>query len=294
MVTRDHASVSALPGSPTPSALALARYSVALGARALARGPRKEAAWRIWMPLDVDRVRELPWVGQRIREAAPTRVLDIASPKLLAAWLAEHTQAEVVGTDLWEAEVDSWRALTSAADPSHRRWRRLTLETADATRLQYPDASFDAAYSASVIEHIPGDGDSTAMAELARVIRPGGLLALTFPYRREHEDEFVEHDLYGTRYTGTPIFFQRHYSAQSVHRRLLADLPFTVVERGLWRKAGVQEAQGALHRIAPAKLELGRFLGPALGVLGARALSDAPVDEPGPDNVLRLLLRRTG
>ena len=233
------------------------------------------------MPLDVDRVRELPWVGQRIREAAPARVLDIASPKLLAAWLAEHTQAEVIGTDLWAAEVDAWRALTEAADPVHRRWSRLRLEAADATSLPYPDASFDAAYSASVIEHIPGDGDAAAMAEFARVIRPGGRLALTFPYRSEHEDEFVEHNLYGTRYTGTPIFFQRHYSAASVDSRLLAGGAFTVVERGLWRKAVVQEAKGALHRVVPAKLELGRFLGPALGVLGARSLTDAPVDRPG-------------
>jgi SAM-dependent methyltransferase len=244
------------------------------------------------MPLDVDRVRELPWVGQRIRAAAPRRVLDIASPKLLACWLAERTSSEVVATDVWAAEVENWRALTRAADPAGARWSRLHLETADATRLDYEDASFDAAYSASVIEHIAGDGDTAAMAELARVLRPGGLLALTFPYRLVHEDEYVEHDLYGVRFTGTPIFFQRHYSAESVEQRLLSGGHFTVVERGLWRKAAVKEAQGALHRFVPARLELGRFLGPGLTGLGARALTDAPVDEPGPDNVLRLLLRR--
>jgi SAM-dependent methyltransferase len=244
------------------------------------------------MPLDVDRVHELPWVGQRIAAAAPGRVLDIASPKLLACWLAERTSSELVATDLWEAEVASWRALTRAADPSGARWRNLRLEAADATALPYEAESFDAAYSASVIEHIPGDGDTAAMAELARVLRPGGLLALTFPFRPEHEDEFVEHDLYGTRYTGTPLFFQRHYSIESVASRLLAGDAFDVVERGLWRKAAVREAQGALHRVVPARLELGRFLGPGLTVLGARALTDAPVEEAGPDNVLRLLLRR--
>lgn len=275
-----------------PTAAALARYSVALGARALPRGPRREAAWRIWMPLDVDRVHELPWVGRRIRAAGARRVLDIASPKLLACWLAEHTPAEVVATDLWAAEIDAWRGLARAADPRRARWRGLRLEVADATALTYEDASFDAAYSASVIEHIPGDGDTAAMGELARVLRPGGLLALTFPYRSEHEDEYVERDLYGTPYTGEPIFFQRHYSAESVERRLLAGGAFEVVERGLWRKAAVREARGALHRVAPARLELGRFLGPGLLAFGARALTDAPPDEPGPDNVLRLLLRR--
>jgi SAM-dependent methyltransferase len=245
------------------------------------------------MPLDVDRVRELPWVGQRISAAAPKRVLDIASPKLLGLWLAEHTGAEIVGTDLWAADIESWRTLVKAADPDATRWPTLKLETADATALDYPDASFDAAYSASVIEHIPGDGDTAAMSELARVLQPGGLLALTFPYRRAHEDEYVRHDLYGTPYTGTPIFFQRHYSAESVEQRLLAGGQFTVVERGLWRKAGVREAQGALRRVVPAGLEVGRFLGPGLAVVGHRALSDAPVDQPGDDNVLRLLLRRT-
>jgi SAM-dependent methyltransferase len=279
-------------GGTDPSAPALARYSVALGARAFGRGPRREAAWRIWMPLDVDRVRELPWTGARIRAARPRRVLDVASPKLLACWLAERTDAEVVGTDLWKTEIEAWRALTDAADPSGRRWRRLRLEPADGTALRYEDASFDAAYSSSVIEHIPGDGDTRAMAELARVLRPGGVLALTFPYGAEAGDEFVEHDLYGTKYTGTPIFFQRRYSAASVESRLLAGGAFSVVESGMWRKAPVQEAQGKLRRVVPARFEVGRFLGPALGVLGARALTDAPVDEPGPDNVLRLLLRR--
>jgi SAM-dependent methyltransferase len=266
-----------------PSATTLARHSVSLGVRGLRRGPPSVALWRIWMPLDVDRVRELPWVAARILRARPQRVLDIASPKLLASWLTARG-LDVVATDVWEQEVADWRPLSRGAQK---------LETAVATRHQYEDASFDAAYSASVIEHIPGDGDTTAMAELARVLKPGALLALTFPFAREHYDEHVDHDLYGERYTGTPIFFQRHYSSESVQERLLAGGAFTVVERGIWRKAAVKEAQGTLRRFVPARFEIGRFLGPALMVLGARALTDAPVDDPGPDNVMRLLLRRT-
>jgi SAM-dependent methyltransferase len=269
-----------------PNASTLARYSVALGARGLRRGPLRAALWRIWMPLDVDRVVELPWAGSSVLSARPRRVLDISSPKLLACWLADRGGVgEVVATDVWEREIEDWRRLTGGM-------AGLRLETADATRLPYEDASFDAAYSASVIEHIPGDGDALAMAELARVLRPGGVLALTFPYGREHADEFVEHDLYGERFTGTPLFFQRRYSAESVERRLLGGGGFTVLERGLWRKAAVKEAQGALRRIVPARLEIGRFLGPLLMLLGARALTDGPVDEPAADNVMRLLLRR--
>jgi SAM-dependent methyltransferase len=287
--------VARLSADNAVTASKLIRYSVGLGFRALPSGPaRRSAAWRIWMPLDVDRVAELPWAGNAIVRAAPKRVLDLASPKLLALWLAEHTGAEVVATDIWEAEVESWRKLAQGAERGGRRFSRLTLETADGTALPYADASFDAAYSVSVIEHVPADGDARAMAELERVLRPGGTLALTFPFRERLEEEYVRHDLYGQRFEDEPIFFQRHYSLAAVQERLLVGRAFDVVEQGLWRKAGVSEARGTLHRLVPARWEVGRFLGPVLPLIGARAMSPpADVHDPGPDNVMFLLLRRT-
>jgi SAM-dependent methyltransferase len=277
-------------------ASSLIRYSLALGLRALRRrGARRAAAWRIWMPLDTDRVAELPWAATRILNARPARVLDLASPKLLSLWLAENSGADVVATDVWPPEVESWKCLAGASDPRGRRLARLTLEVADGTALPYRSGEFDAAYSVSVVEHIPAEGDSAAMAELERVLRPGGILALTFPFRERFEEEFVRHDLYGRRYEGEPIFFQRHYSLEAVRERLLAGRRFEVVEEGLWRKAGIERAQQGLHRITPARWELGRFLGPVLPVIGARSLSPpVEVTEPGANNVMFLLLRRTG
>lgn len=276
-------------------ASSLIRYSVGLGFRALRRrDARRTAAWRIWMPLDVDRVAELPWAAEQVLNTGARRVLDLASPKLLALWLAESSGAEIVATDAWDAEVTSWRRLASAADPRGRRFATLRLEVADGTALPYRSGEFDAAYSVSVIEHIPGDGDGLAMAELARVLRPGGTLALTFPFRERFEEEFVRHDLYGRRYEGEPIFFQRHYSLEAVHDRLLSGRGFEVLVQGLWRKAGVGGVQKNLHRLVPARWELGRYLGPVLPLIGARALSPAvDVREAGADNVMFLLLRRT-
>jgi SAM-dependent methyltransferase len=274
----------------------LVRYSMKLGLRAVqAKEARRAAAWRMWMPLDIDRVAELPWVGEAMVNAGAQQILDLSSPKLLACWLAENTDAEVTATDIWPAEVESWKRLVKAADRLANGLGRLRLEVADGTALPYTTASFDAAYSVSVIEHIPGDGDSRAMAELERVLRPGGILALTFPFRKQLDDESVRHDLYGQRYTGEPIFFQRHYSLEAVHERLLAGRSFEVVEQGLWRKAGVDEARKALQRLLPARREVGRYLGPVLPLIGARALSPpCGVDNPGPTNVMFLLLRRAG
>jgi SAM-dependent methyltransferase len=276
-------------------ASSLVRYSLGLGLRALRRrGARRAATWRIWMPLDIDRVAELPWAAEQMLSSRPRQILDLASPKLLALWLAENAGAEVVATDVWEAEVASWKQLVRAADPRGRRFGRLSLEVADGTALPYPAAAFDAAYSVSVIEHIAGDGDRQAMAELERVLRPDATLALTFPFREHFEEEFASHDLYGKRYEGKPLFFQRHYSLEAVRDRLLAGRAFEVLAQGIWRKAGVEGAQTALHRLVPARWEVGRYLGPILPLIGARALGPAVgAHEPGPNNVMFLLLRRT-
>jgi SAM-dependent methyltransferase len=49
----------------------------------------------------------------------------------------------------------------------------------DATRLPFADGAFDRVIAAEVLEHIPND--AAAVAELARVLRPGGTIAVTVP-----------------------------------------------------------------------------------------------------------------
>ncbi len=49
----------------------------------------------------------------------------------------------------------------------------------DATALPFPDATFDAVITSEVLEHIPDD--VAALAELRRVVRRGGLVAVTVP-----------------------------------------------------------------------------------------------------------------
>ncbi len=49
----------------------------------------------------------------------------------------------------------------------------------DALDLPFPDASFDRVIAAEVLEHVPED--RRAMAELVRVLRPGGTMAVTVP-----------------------------------------------------------------------------------------------------------------
>ena len=92
---------------------------------------------------------------------------------------------------------------------------------------------------------------------------------------------------------GEPLFFYRHYSAEAVQKRLLADRAFDVIEQVLWRKEGVPEAQARVHKIIPGAA--GRWATcsvPLLPLLGRRAMQLGSVEDPGPQNVLGLALRR--
>ena len=64
-----------------------------------------------------------------------------------------------------------------AADLRGRLDGRVEVLTADATALDLPDDRFSAVACFTMLHHIPGPGlQDRALAEIARVLRPGGLL----------------------------------------------------------------------------------------------------------------------
>ncbi|MGQ9425474.1 class I SAM-dependent methyltransferase [Gilvimarinus sp. F26214L] len=63
------------------------------------------------------------------------------------------------------------------------------------TELPFPDGSFDRVFCISVIEHLGHEGAPAALAELRRVLRPGGRLLITTDYYDDAEAEiFYEKD----------------------------------------------------------------------------------------------------
>src|SRR5581483_6082612 len=115
------------------------RTSVGLGLRHLARhGYLRQAVVRIVCPLDPSRYLELPETLGELAAKPGERVLDLASPKLLAVVLARRG-VDVRSVDLLESEIAVWRGL--AGDEPNVRF-----EIADGRRLPFDDASFDHAY----------------------------------------------------------------------------------------------------------------------------------------------------
>lgn len=82
----------------------------------------------------------------------------------------------------------------------------------DSRELPFPDATFDRVLNLGSIEHIRGGGDAVAAAEMARVLRPGGIAVLTVPYGPvETEIEVGPHVRY----------FERRYDDVALERRLI-------------------------------------------------------------------------
>lgn len=59
--------------------------------------------------------------------------------------------------------------------------RLLEAVPAPATELPFPTAAFDVVLCLEMLEHLPRDERHAAVAEMMRVLRPGGRLVLTFP-----------------------------------------------------------------------------------------------------------------
>jgi SAM-dependent methyltransferase len=109
------------------------------------------------------------------------RVLDLGCGSGRHAFEAYRRGAWVVAADLDRGELAPvggmfavMRAEGEAAPPA-----AAAVACADATSLPFPDNSFDRVIAAEILEHVPRDRG--AMTEIARVLRPGGLAAVTVP-----------------------------------------------------------------------------------------------------------------
>ncbi len=109
------------------------------------------------------------------------RVLDMGCGGGRHAFALYPRGAHVIALDRDEAElkdvVGMFTAMLGAGEVS--AGATATALRGDAYALPFADASFDRVIAAEVLEHLPDDG--RAMAELFRVVKPGGLVAVTVP-----------------------------------------------------------------------------------------------------------------
>src|SRR5687767_9663979 len=119
------------------------------------------------------------WLGVQ----AGDRVLDLGCGFGRHAFESLRRGARVTACDYSLAELKDVTAMFRAIEDDEAATlpaaARGNATNGDATRLPFADASFDRIIASEVLEHIPDD--TSAFRELARVLKPGGTLAVTVP-----------------------------------------------------------------------------------------------------------------
>jgi SAM-dependent methyltransferase len=225
---------------------------------------------RLLLPVSYWRHAEFSYAVHHLPARAGARVLDLGSPKDLGVFLARRRGYAVRATDILPAAVTRGVRTARAAGVLGDGPGRVFLEIVDGRRLPYADSTFDAAYSISVLEHIPDAGDTEAIRELVRVVRPRGVVVVTTPFDHRYRETFVDRRVYerSADGAGRPVFFERHYDREALQQRLIETPATRLLSFELWGE-GIVRVESALSRLGPMRTPLSP-LEPLLAKLALR------------------------
>ena len=117
----------------------------------------------------------------RLGVRAGELLLDLGAGNGRHAYEAFRRGVRVVAVDFNHADMAECRVMCGAmeAEGEAPAGGLAAAAVGDGQQLPFPDATFDRIIAAEVMEHIPDD--ERAAAELARVLKPGGTVAITVP-----------------------------------------------------------------------------------------------------------------
>lgn len=106
--------------------------------------------------------------------------------------------------------VDASPAALDVARRNLARWQNVDFRCADVGNLPFADGELDFAYSLGVLHHVPDT--HAAIAQVARVLKPGGLLLVYLYYAFDNR----------------PLWFRLLWRASDILRRGICRLPSTL------------------------------------------------------------------
>lgn len=254
----------------------LYHYGLQVGFKALFSGNfSREVLKSIIVPQNYWRTLEFRLVFNELQATATDKILDVGSPKLLSLYLADKVGAQVFSTDIEKYFIHDFQKFQRQQAIPDDRFHPMI---ADGRNLPFPDNHFSMAYSISVLEHIPLEGDSVCAKELGRVLRPGGRCVVTVPFspssRIEYKQpsEFYWSGSSQADSTSKGVFFQRRYSEKDLMERVVGPSCLRL-EKLLFMGERIKFSEGK---------ELAHFLHPLLGPIQP-ALSALFHVSPSPD-----------
>jgi SAM-dependent methyltransferase len=189
-----------------------------------------------WTRLRLAAVRDL------LRPEPGERVLDLGSAGGAMTHFLSTFGCRAVGVD----------AAPGAVETAKRLFPSLEFELADVTALPFSDESFDKAVAADLVEHLVDADLARMLAEVHRVLVPGGALAIYTPNRGHPIELLKEHDVVLARN-------ETHLGLRDA-RELVAALRRAgfVIERNEWR-ASFFPGLRTLERVAGGRVAALRY-----------------------------------
>ncbi|MDD4869247.1 MAG: class I SAM-dependent methyltransferase [Kiritimatiellae bacterium] len=196
-----------------------------------------EVAWFLSVnPVSSIRYFEFPFIERYMPHISGGRYLDVSSPMLFGCWwLAKHSDVEIdfINPDKNDLYTNNM-ILKGLGFQGRARFC-----PQDASKLPWPDGTFDGIWMISVIEHIAEPDDIQALLELQRVLGKGAKLVLTTIVSSEFRKEYRSYSTYKIANIKPDAqgnyFFQRRYDAQTLKSRIIDVLDrMTLRESEIW------------------------------------------------------------
>ena len=224
---------SKLPGKE------FAEFGFKLGSKLFFKG--KFSPRLLLNPVSIVRYFEFDFTNKCLQLMNGMKILDVSSPYLFGFYQSDKSELEYHYINPDQRDLANVISLSSRT----RFTGNYIAQKMDALKLIYPDNHFDRVISISVIEHIADNGDSDAVKEIWRVLKPNGLFILTVPVKKNFEIEYRDKDEYNLNpeKISAEYFFQRVYDKQKIEERLLSSIDnyeiiskkvFGVIEKGFY------------------------------------------------------------
>ena len=117
----------------------------------------------------------------RLAVGSGTKVIDVGAGAGRHSFEAYRRGADVIAFDMDAEELANVDTLLQAMGEAGEApaSAKAQVVVGNALALPYPDGEFDVVIASEILEHVPED--DAAIAELIRVLKPGGKLAVTVP-----------------------------------------------------------------------------------------------------------------
>ena len=198
---------------------------------------------RVFRSMAYERCIELPLIVSRLRPMfrRPLRYLDIGSgDSILPSYLLARTDWKMTLVDKFST-LSAQTTYARKAMKSQAWEDRFTVINDDFLSWEGSEGGFDVITLISVIEHFAGAADSAGMAKAGQLLAPGGILIVVAPYNEGHPREFfMKGEVYGEKFEGKPVFFQRHYDRTTLEDRIITPSGLKVEERLFYGDYGFQ------------------------------------------------------